>query len=483
LVAFLTEHPDDKILLITSRKDDVFALQEVLPTLTTTLFASFHENLTMTTRDKNAAWFAQPAGAQLLICSEIGSEGRNFQFAKHLVLFDLPADPGVLEQRIGRLDRIGRKGGVHIHVPYVRGTAHEVLFRWYHEGFDAFRNTVLGADAFYELLHEDLAVACEDLGPDTVAALISRTRDTAAHVRETLEKGRDRLLEIHGNRTALAEDLIAEIHEADADTTLEDYLEEVFDHFGLDAQATTVRRGHLVVPGERMVLDAFPGIPEEGLPLTHDRGEALAREDMTFLSLDHPLARTAVDLVLEDEDGRSVFAAWPDAPARDGSKRGGIALEAVYVLSAAAPGPLHLDRFLPPTPIRALVDQDGDSLGGLLGVLDAADRAANLEQAPTGLLEEHHGFFERLVPKLLEAARGQAALKEATLKRAAPKEAEGRLLAEVDRLRALRAVNPAVTDAEIAAADAHARAVLGHIAQAELRLDSVRLILLGELEL
>src|SRR5690606_29958369 len=76
LVAFMAEHPDDKVLLITARKEHVFALQELLPTLTAVPFASFHENLTMTTRDKNAAWFAQPEGARLLICSEIGSEGR-----------------------------------------------------------------------------------------------------------------------------------------------------------------------------------------------------------------------------------------------------------------------------------------------------------------------------------------------------------------------------------------------------------------------
>jgi ATP-dependent helicase HepA len=476
LVKFLADHPGDKILLITARKDDVFALQEVLPTLTTAPFASFHENLTMTTRDKNAAWFARPDGAQLLICSEIGSEGRNFQFAKHLVLFDLPEDPGVLEQRIGRLDRIGRKGDVHIHVPYRRGTAHEVLFRWYHEGFDAFRHTVLGADAFHELLGADLRKASEDLGEGSMEALLARTRDTAAHVRETLEKGRDRLLEIHGNRTALAEDLIAEIRALDDDADLETYLEEVFDHFGLDAQETAVRRGHLVVPGERMLLDAFPGVPEEGLALTFDRGEALAREDMAFLSIDHPIVRTAVDLVLEDDDGRSAFVAWPEAPAREGSRRSGIALEAVFVLSATAPGALHIDRFLPPSPIRILVDQDGDSMGGLLGALDAA----NPDHAPTGLLEEHHALFGRLVPKLLEAAREQAALRESVLKRAAHKEAEARLFSERDRLRALRAVNPAVTEAEIAAAEAHARAVLGHIAQAELRLDAVRLILLGD---
>jgi ATP-dependent helicase HepA len=131
LVGLLAELGDDKVLLICSHKSVVFALQEILPTLTAATFAAFHENLTMATRDKNAAYFAQPDGARMLICSEIGSEGRNFQFARHLVLFDLPLDPSVLEQRIGRLDRIGQRHDIRIHVPYERGTAHEALFRWY----------------------------------------------------------------------------------------------------------------------------------------------------------------------------------------------------------------------------------------------------------------------------------------------------------------------------------------------------------------
>ncbi len=474
LVKFLTDHPDDKILLITSHKNDVFALQEILPTVTTVPFAAFHENLTMTTRDKNAAWFAREDGARLLVCSEIGSEGRNFQFAKHLVLFDLPEDPGVLEQRIGRLDRIGRKGDVNIHIPYVRGTAHEVLFRWYHEGFDAFQGTVPGADTFHELLGDALRKVLAHPEPDSVEELIRKTRETASRVREALEQGRDRLLEIHSNRTELAAGLIEEIRETGADAELEDYLIDVFDHFGLDVRETAMRRGHFVVPGERMLLDSFPGIPEDGLPLTFDRAEAVTHEDLAFLSIDHPVARAATDLVLEDEDGRSAFVAWTRPPA---GVRKGFALEAVFVLEATAPGALHLDRFLPPTPIRVLVDQDGESMGGLLASLDSA----GLEQAPTGLLEEHHALFGKLVPKLLDAAREQAALKEATVKRTAHREAEERLQSEAERLRALRAVNPAVTDTEIATAESRARAVMDHIAQAELRLDAVRLILIGNM--
>jgi ATP-dependent helicase HepA len=390
----------------------------------------------------------------------------------------------VLEQRIGRLDRIGRKGDVHIHIPYVRGTAQEVLFRWYDEGFDAFRRSVPGADIFHELMGDSLRTVLSSVPPDPpqggvdpVNELVEKTREESSRILDMLEKGRDRLLEINGARAGNASERIAEIHTLDEDYDLEDYLDEVFDRFGLEVTETSETRGRLVVPGERMLLDAFPGIPEDGLPLTFDRDEALAREDLAFLSIDHPVARAAVDLVLEDEEGQSAFVAWAKLPA--GVKRG-FALEAVFVLSASAPGALHLDRFLPPTPVRTLVDAEGESLGGLLPALDAAAATGGLQRAPTGLLEEHHALFERMIPKMLEAARSHAAVRMSSLKRAAHKEAEERLLSEAARLRSLRAVNPAVTEGEIASAETRARAVMEHVTAAELRLDAVRLVMMGD---
>ena len=50
------------------------------------------------------------------------------------MLFDLPLNPDLLEQRIGRLDRIGQQNTVEIHVPYLEGTAQQTLLalvsRW-----------------------------------------------------------------------------------------------------------------------------------------------------------------------------------------------------------------------------------------------------------------------------------------------------------------------------------------------------------------
>jgi len=130
LVKLLRELDPQKVLLIGRTIEKAEALDAALRRHLTVKTGIFHEGLTLVQRDRNAAWFAEPDGARLLICSEIGSEGRNFQFAHHLVLFDLPLNPELLEQRIGRLDRIGQTEDIQIHVPYLAHSPQEVLARW-----------------------------------------------------------------------------------------------------------------------------------------------------------------------------------------------------------------------------------------------------------------------------------------------------------------------------------------------------------------
>src|SRR5690606_6338872 len=115
LADLLRENPREKVLLLSRYREKAEALDAALRERINVKAALFHEKLPLIQRDRNAAWFSEEEGAQILICSEIGSEGRNFQFAHHLVLFDLPISPELLEQRIGRLDRIGQTGDIHIH--------------------------------------------------------------------------------------------------------------------------------------------------------------------------------------------------------------------------------------------------------------------------------------------------------------------------------------------------------------------------------
>src|SRR5690606_24468792 len=122
LEQFLKKIRPAKVLVICANAQTAIALEQHLHLRAGIRSAAFHEGLTLIERDRAAAWFAETdLGAQTLVCSEIGSEGRNFQFAQHLVLFDLPLNPDLLEQRIGRLDRIGQGAAIDIHVPHLEG--------------------------------------------------------------------------------------------------------------------------------------------------------------------------------------------------------------------------------------------------------------------------------------------------------------------------------------------------------------------------
>ena len=149
-----------KVLTICANAATALQLSETLRIKSGIRSTVFHEGMSIVERDKAANYFAQSEdGAQVLICSEIGSEGRNFQFAHHLVLFDLPLVPDLLEQRIGRLDRIGQTEDVHIHVPHFQHSGQQVLLHWYHQGLNAFEQTCPTGTNVYAQTAEELHTA------------------------------------------------------------------------------------------------------------------------------------------------------------------------------------------------------------------------------------------------------------------------------------------------------------------------------------
>ena len=119
--------PGAKVLLFTEARETLESLRELLRADGIEALG-YHGDLPLVDRDRQVARFRDPDGPLLLLCTEVGGEGRNFQFAHHLVHYDLPWSPATVEQRIGRLDRIGQTHPVEIHVLDVEGTlASDVL--------------------------------------------------------------------------------------------------------------------------------------------------------------------------------------------------------------------------------------------------------------------------------------------------------------------------------------------------------------------
>ena len=126
-VEWLMGYPDQpsllkKVLVICAKAATALQLEQVLREREGIRAAVFHEGMSIIERDRAAALVCRrKTPAHRYCCAQKSvPEGRNFQFASHMVMFDLPFNPDLLEQRIGRLDRIGRAHDIQIHVPYLR---------------------------------------------------------------------------------------------------------------------------------------------------------------------------------------------------------------------------------------------------------------------------------------------------------------------------------------------------------------------------
>ncbi|WP_323904340.1 RNA polymerase-associated protein RapA [Aeromonas hydrophila] len=469
LLELLLSARQQKVLVICSEAATAIALEEALRTREGIRGAVFHEGMSILERDKASAYFAQTeGGAQVLLCSEIGSEGRNFQFASHLVLFDLPLNPDLLEQRIGRLDRIGQQNTVEIHVPYLEGTAQRALQLWYHDGLDAFEQTCPTARPVFEAVRDELfellAANTGDQAP--LDALLVKTRELHEPLKARLEQGRDRLLEIHSSGGAAAQQLVDKLAAEDDDTGMISFALKMFDEIGVN-QDDRGENALVLTPGDHMLVSSFPGLPQDGMTITFDRNTALSRDDMALLSWDHPMMRGGIDLILGSEIGATSVALLKNKALPIGS----ILLELIFVAESAAHPQLY--RFMPPTPIRLLMDKNGQNLGEKVA-FDAFNRqltpvnrhlGSKLVTASQpvihGLIGKGQAIAEELKGGIVDKARAQMAQ---TLQQ------------DLDRLEALKAVNPNVRDSELDYLR-NLQAELHHlIDQTQLKLDAIRFI-------
>jgi ATP-dependent helicase HepA len=474
LAEFLKGLKGEKMLLICRSKEKVEALQSSLLEVLKVDSAVFHEDLSLIQRDRNAAYFADNEGAQILLCSEIGSEGRNFQFAHHLVLFDLPLNPELLEQRIGRLDRIGQTNTIQIHVPYFKESWTEILFKWHHESLNGMENSLKGGHLYYEANKERLLAFGEQLMKGTAFSkkefgdfLIESGKYSKA-MEQSLGEGQDRLVAINSNRPNKAKELVDLIGVTDKDSILESLMHQLFDFFGVTVERLDAQK-YFIKP-EHLYTESFPNLPEEGMTLSFNRKAALSREDLAFLTWDHPMVRGAIDLMVGGDFGNAGIVRFKEHDA----KISVLFIECIFILESVAPVKLHVDRFLPPLPVRVLVDISGKNISELLSMKVLQSKVMN---EAAFHMRESPELLRSLFPKLLESAQSVAEKgrqKEIKVASGIAKDALGK---EYDRLFELKKVNANVSERELEVAEKEQREVLKFIEQAQLRMDSVRLVL------
>ena len=464
---FLREHRNRKVLVIVAGSDSAQQLVNQMKQEFGIRVALFHEAMTLVERDRAAAWFADHEdGAQALICSEIGSEGRNFQFAHHLVLYDLPRNPDLLEQRIGRLDRIGQNAVIKIHVPYIEASTQQVLFRWYHEGLGAFRRTCPAGHQVWLKTRNELQRYLDDptLPMD---AFIESCRELHQALDLELQQGRDRLLEINSCRPGVAEALIDEAMQRELEFDLFNFMERIYDCYGVNSEIRGQDRW-VITPGDNM-LTQMPGLPEDGMTVTYERSAALANEDLHYLSWEHPFVRNAMDMILSSEFGNTALIAMQ----YPGVKAGTLLAECHFLMDFSDDHRSHNERYFPNASIKVVIDESGQDHATRFDLQQGTqqtqrvdkDTAIKIVKARQSELTQMLEFAELIadtrVPGLIEAARDN-----------------GRKLLghEIERLVALQRVNPGVRDEEIAFFRDRLDRFETALEHARLRLDAVRVI-------
>jgi len=295
----------EKTLVFVAERETLEMLRAALSHRAQLATGMFHEALTPAKRDTEVARFREIDGPSLLVSTECGGEGRNFEFCRRLVLFDLPWKPSVVEQRIGRLDRIGRR--IPVEVVYFRppaGIGRDVVRLF--EGLGLFREPLAGLEtqlAHVEGALEEIAVNAEaSLSDERFAELIAETHAARTRIREAAYH------QLHRDpyRAGMGPAILARVPKE-----LDELNQEVVVTASIGLGFTIAHpRGHRVFAieiGNGASVDGLPGVPGgSGYVGTFDREEAVENESIDFFASGHPLVEGIFAHYEESPLGRAV---------------------------------------------------------------------------------------------------------------------------------------------------------------------------------
>ena len=219
-----------------------------------------------------------------------------------------------------------------------------------------------------------------------------------------------------------------------------------------------------------MLTGHFPYLQEDGTSITFSRDKALAREDMEFASWEHPMVLEAMDMVRSTELGNAAIGTIRlkgVAPAT-------MLLEALYTVNCVAPRSLQVERFLPLSPLRLLVDARGKDLAQLLPHARLNELIQSVKKSTAlAIIKQVHLEVEAK----MALATGQAEQQLQAILAGAEQAMRTDLGAELARMEALRQVNPSIRQEELDHLRHRIDECAIHIRHASLQLQALRLVI------
>jgi ATP-dependent helicase HepA len=213
-------------------------------------------------------------------------------------------------------------------------------------------------------------------------------------------------------------------------------------------------------------------LQDDGLTVTVSRDIALAREDMQFLTQEHPMVTASMDLVLSSETGNAAVSVVKHAQLNSGQ----FLLELLFVVECSAPDQLQIGRFLPHTPLRVLIDQHKKDLSLAVAHEGLVETGDNFDKAQ---ISQFLNSQRQHIQDMIKTGEQQAKRQMETLVGESSNRMIAALTGEIKRLVRLKKINPSIKEQEIE--QLKEMTMMSHecIQNAQLRLDAVRFVVTG----
>ena len=294
---------NQKTLVFVAHRETLEMLRDALSARAQLASGVFHEALSAARRDTEVARFRAEDGPSILVSTEAGGEGRNFEFCHRLVLYDLPWQPSTVEQRIGRLDRIGRR--IPVEIVYFRpasGIGADVVRLF--ERLGLFREPIAGVEP--QLAHVESAL--EAIAVQADAALsdeqIERLLVDAEAARTRIHEAAYQQLHRDPYRAEVGPSILARVPD-DLDALMERVVVKAASRLGFRVEQVRGRRAYAIEFGNEALIDSLPGVPGgSSFVGSFDREYAVENETIDFFASGHPLVEGLLAHFDEDPKGR-----------------------------------------------------------------------------------------------------------------------------------------------------------------------------------
>jgi ATP-dependent helicase HepA len=294
---------NEKTLVFVAHRETLEMLRDALSVRGQLASGVFHEGLSAVRRDTEVARFRAADGPSLLVSTEAGGEGRNFEFCHRLVLYDLPWNPSTVEQRIGRLDRIGRR--IPVEIVYFRpesGIGADVVRLF--ERIGVFGEPIAGLEPQLAQIERGLEAIAITPDPSLSEAAIEQLTAGVRVARTRIHEAAYQQLHRDPYRADLGPSILAAIP-PELDGLMEQVVVNAAMRLGFRVEAVRGPRAYAIDFGNEALIDCLPGVPGgSSFVGSFDREYAVEDENIDFFASGHALVEGLLAHFDEDPKGR-----------------------------------------------------------------------------------------------------------------------------------------------------------------------------------